>query len=760
MSFDFLKYVGLDVENIDEKLIFNKSRYTAAPLKDEGEIYRTYKFLKVKDIDILISDCDRTATPTEKYEKAIPLDTYIREYREKFDEIVNNATMVDLVEIEKMQRKIRTKIPFFIKYENNYLWQIFYSMEDDRYFMIFPSKSGQSSILFYLIQQKLQDPDLKVFVPVCRYHQKEELLTIKEIDEIEKYLWSFTKHWPTTYQVFNEKDKEKYKNYIIGKTEIFDGFYTRYKIEINSREDGLEFYTVLKAMFILSTETNYQYKPKIAINRKGELVFLNKEKAITVNNLSKTINLLYKEKQSENQKNTEEIEEFKTNIKHLKEEIQKKSALYAMHEKQIVMFLECKQNFFKKLRYFFSNSSKKMSMKSVANIIKENEKYDFNTAKNKIDHNEKLEILDKFSFEREMGKKEEYTISDLVSIFNEAKEYRQVRANFEADYKVLLLKNENLDRKINNAKNYIDEIEKHKKSIFEFWKFTNKDKIEELQEGHNFTGESNIKENKITGVNFEEDIDELAKEADRMQRRKLSTVECDAIYASQFIIDSINAILEKDRKKASADAGKIKLSGRKSKIEKQIEKNLNDLKENYDRNLKIDIFGDLLEENKASKLIKNKEFREINKNVYSILKITDGITIEEFEDRVRTVISYIKEALERVTSIKDITIYYPYNDDYTIGSLNPREILRDKEVFKIYKTTTNYNMNILYFTNIMYFYNNNKTLPEGMDVSKKVLIKPIFFENEKITEFNLILENSDFDVEIREIQLIEDKNLA
>ena len=65
-------------------------------------------------------------------------------------------------------------------------------------------------------------------------------------------------------------------------------------------------------------------------------------------------------------------------------------------------------------------------------------------------------------------------------------------------------------------------------------------------------------------------------------------------------------------------------------------------------------------------------------------------------------------------------------------------------------------MHILYFSNIIYFYNNNKTLPLGMDVSTRVLMKPQEFSEEKITEFNIILEDGPFNVEIREIELIED----
>lgn len=44
-------------------------------------------------------------------------------------------------------------MPFFIKYDDNYLWQIFYSTEDKKYYMLFPAKEGKTSVLFYLIKK-------------------------------------------------------------------------------------------------------------------------------------------------------------------------------------------------------------------------------------------------------------------------------------------------------------------------------------------------------------------------------------------------------------------------------------------------------------------------------------------------------------------------------------------------------------------------------------------------------------------------------
>ena len=49
-----------------------------------------------------------------------------------------------------------------------------------------------------------------------------------------------------------------------------------------------------------------------------------------------------------------------------------------------------------------------------------------------------------------------------------------------------------IERKIKNANIYLNEIDLHKKSIFEFWKFTNKDELPSLNEGEEEENKENI----------------------------------------------------------------------------------------------------------------------------------------------------------------------------------------------------------------------------------------------------------------------------
>jgi hypothetical protein len=424
------------------------------------------------------------------------------------------------------------------------------------------------------------------------------------------------------------------------------------------------------------------------------------------------------------------------------------------------MFLECKQSFFKKVRYFFKKN-RAIPIEKIEQAIDVNndvadEKNDSYRARDIKDDKERLKILDGISSKRAKANKDVYTLSDLVGLCNDLREYEQIYSNLQADHRALLLKKTNLDKKIENAKNYIEEIEKHKKSIFEFWKFTNKDKIEELHEGSSF-GVGNESTNKIDpGFNIEDDLEEFAQKVDELQRRKLSVNECDSLFATQYIIETINAILDEREKTENGELKKTKVAGRKNKSEKIIEKQLEELKNSYDENIKAEIFGNLMEDRTKVQVLNNKEYRENSRNIYAVLGINDLTTFEEYKNSCEDLINYLNEAFVKIKSVQDVPVYYPYSDGYVIGDLNPREILKDKEVFKIYRTITNNDMHILYFSNIIYFYNNNKTLPLGMDVSTRVLMKPQEFSEEKITEFNIILEDGPFNVEIREIELIED----
>ena len=80
--------------------------------------------------------------------------------------------------------------------------------------------------------------------------------------------------------------------------------------------------------------------------------------------------------------------------------------------------------------------------------------------------------------------------------------------NLNQDLKALKLKLENIISKVKNASLYIEEIDKHRKSIFDFWKFSNKDEKLSLEMGEEREKDENKKVlNKV--FDYQSEFDEL-----------------------------------------------------------------------------------------------------------------------------------------------------------------------------------------------------------------------------------------------------------
>ena len=142
------------------------------------------------------------------------------------------------------------------------------------------------------------------------------------------------------------------------------------------------------------------------------------------------------------------------------------------------------------------------------------------------------------NFEKFKIEKRNYTLYELEQSFKELEEKEEIVNNIVMDINALKLKNKNLKKKIENASNYIEEINKHKKSIFEFWKYSNKDAVATLEEGEE--EEFNVK--KLEKVfDYEDDFEGFGMEADKFQRNKFTDSELDSIFvASTDILPLLN----------------------------------------------------------------------------------------------------------------------------------------------------------------------------------------------------------------------------
>ena len=136
------------------------------------------------------------------------------------------------------QSKMQDKIPFLVHFPKNQLWQIYYSEDTNRYFMLVSLREDTFDELFYLLKRKIEiektKKDEKIFVPISYVNYSEKYLTNKQINDIENYLWVFTKNWSLTYEVYDENDRLSIQ--IVGETPIYDSLKTMYKIVLKNRK--------------------------------------------------------------------------------------------------------------------------------------------------------------------------------------------------------------------------------------------------------------------------------------------------------------------------------------------------------------------------------------------------------------------------------------------------------------------------------------------------------------------------------------------
>ena len=505
-----LKYFGLDLNNVPETLkIFEPINYRITKKYEENK-YRQYRFVPIKDIEILLTPTNRLNSIEEKYSKASPIYSYLVPDIEEnilkhatFLQMLQKVRIEDVERIEAEQKQLSTKMPFKVKYPGNYLWQIYYSESTDKYFMLVPTEDSDYSAFFFLLKKQLEKRKSgKIFVPISNIDYSRGLLSKSEIEDIENYLWLFTKDWPTIYEVHDKTDKISMQ--IIGETEIYEKIKTPYKIVLNNKENTNEFYKLLKAIFILKTELPQYYDFETGINSNGELEYYYNSRKIEYYALAQFINQEYKMLVTKEINIENEQEIFKEKLQKLQIEATLLEADYISKEKQISTYLECKKSFLGKVKYFIKYGKK--SKKTKEEVVEDNKSIE--------------EISEIVSIKTEINEKEssQYTLEELINRYKEYAKKEDETKKILMDINAIKLKNKNIKKKIENAQKFIEEIDKHKKSIFEFWKYTNKDEVAALDEGEEET--FNVIPKVKRKFDYEEDLENFGQELDKIQRSK------------------------------------------------------------------------------------------------------------------------------------------------------------------------------------------------------------------------------------------------
>ena len=761
-----LEYIGLNLSKIPNFLKQYESLNFRPSKSYDETVYKVYKYINIKEIQILITPCDRLTDIKERYKLASPIVEYLDSKNE--DNIEKFATFLKMVstmkkdrieEIAKEQEMLNEKIPYEVKYPNNYIWQIYYSDVAKKYFMLVPTNEQDNNALFYLLKEQIANVRARkprfIFAPVSHLEYSGAFLTKSEIADIENYLWYFTKEWPNIYEVYDKQGEMFLK--IIGVTNIYEKMQSTYSITLDTKKKATELYKLLKAMFILATGAKEEYHFITKINQDGEIEFWNNNTKIEYEKLSEFIKLEYLDKIDKVKYEQKERKELKRKVDKFKIVIEDLTQEYLLKQRQIATFLECKKSFFGRVRYFFKKKKDDQIEKKPVKQPRTDEEKD-----NSL--NELFEL------------KEQYTIEDLISICTKLEELKKENTNLELDLNAIETKEEILSKKVDNAELYIKEIDKHKKSIFEFWKFTKKDEVATLNEGEGEEGTEKVKMKKY--FDYIEDLEKLGQKMDELQRRKLSKNEMDALFAIRQVPESFRE-LEKEKETSvevyeQKDAEEVK---KKSKKISPLEKDLEQLKEEYEKDIEVinakdfDIFGNLVEDKTKVKSINNVKHREIEKDKYKVLNINSDTDIKLYVENLESYFSLIKEALNKIQSPYDMSVYCINSkkgiEGINIFDINPETALKnelDSKKSKIILCRINIKENTpaLFYTNIMFYDNFNKTLPVGMNLSTEVLVDvnklKLDFKGEET--FYINHKENEFDFTTKEVKLYEYEALS
>lgn len=698
-----LDYIGLDFNNIPD-FLKNTEILDFKPEKTyTDETYKVYQYVFIKDIQIIFTKTNRMNSIEEKYQNASPIYPYL--VPENQQDMIKHATFLKMlrnVEIEEIEQigeeqdRLNETIPFLVKYDKNYLWEIYYSERLNKYFMLVTTEDTEYESFFYLLREQLKDAnkDKMIFVPISHLDYSDKLLGKDEFKDLEKYIWKFTGEWPMIYEVYNKERIPSIQ--ICGKTIVYGKLESFYKVVLENRETATKFFKLIKALFILETEFPHDYKFELQISQEGALEFIYNSKIITYEVLGNFIKEEYKKKSEylRIQKKEEKIlQEVLNNLKKIEIERERE---YLLKQNQVATYLKCRKSFLGKVRYFFKGKLKE-----------EINKTELPEARIEVDEEEIKE-----EYERDF-----YTLDDLINVCRELNKTSNTVKNIKMDKMALEIKNNQLKVKINNATKFINEIDSHRKSIFEFWKFANKDNQLAIESG---TIEENKEEgNKVPEQYFDyiEDKEEIASKIDELQRTVLSKEETDKVYLTATkLLRALNAIKSGIQYNFTAELEDIK----------------NDLRtlESLFGTEDFDIFGNSAEDKTKINLIGNKKHREKRKEEYKILKVNKDTDKIEFVSQLHGIVNSLDKIFEKNSLGIKLNVYQASEkslntEGYGIFNINPENALckvKDEPIVNLYVMHLNATTPAVGLSNIIYYDNFNKTLPNGMDISDEVLL--------------------------------------
>ena len=246
---------------------------------------------------------------------------------------------------------------------------------------------------------------------------------------------------------------------------------------------------------------------------------------------------------------------------------------------------------------------------------------------------------------------------------------------------------------------------------------------------------------------YQEDLENFGINLDRLQRKSLTKEETDSVYiATTDLLELLNKI----------KAGEV--------LPKDIESSLKHMKvmQKEQKSLvgDFDVFGGRIQDSSQIKKINNKTHREISKDEFNILEISQKTKSIGYKLVLEQVLEKIKKAIEKSDMPEDIPVYKAVfgaelnMDELNLFNINPEKELKkaidgsEENKINLYKISLKEGSKAIGLTNSIFYDNQNKTLPIGMDLSTQVLIdgSKLNFKLENKTNFKIVeLENGNSD---------------
>ena len=729
-----LEYIGLNLNKIPDFLKTSKMTECNLIKEYKDSTYKVYKYLNVNDIQIFITQENVLSDIQKRCKLAKPIEEYLKDedLKSKFIQMVQNVDLEKVNELENEQDKFGYSYPASVCFKTSLKWRIYYSKTLRKYFMIVSCNEKETEAMFFLLKKQIQSARekvaIKIYVPIANEVLSENFLTNVQVSEIENNLWYITKKWPMTYEIVDIYGNRSM--HIVGKTFVYQNLQSNYEILIKNQRDAIEKYELLKEIFLIVSNLKNEYNFNVKINEKGLFYLAIDEEEITLDNMNIFLNNQSEEKIEKIKTCVSEIDTIDVKLKEIKEEFENKADEFNTKQKQIVMFLQCKKTFLGRFKYFFKS-------------VKKNKKI------NRISKIQKVDLIDVTEENNNIyEKKDYYYIEDLLAICNIFNKKMEILKSKEEELKLFEDKIQILNQKIKNADLYISEIESHKKSIFEFWKFTNKDIPNELNEA-----EKKIENNKQITIdgefNYNNDIEKFEKLMDNMQIEKLSKNEMDIIFGIKDYINVLDILCKKDIEKDDEDFLVRFLEEEKEKYEK-IGKSQNIIY--YDAKQNINIHT-----------------KNINKNVmkdkYKIMNFSANITMEEFKANILKCKRILEKANNKIKVPYNIPAYTILENnkmhEWCIVNLNLEDEIEKEgsNTINIIRYNINEGSSALFYTNhIIYANEENNKFREVEE--KNALINLSEFEislktkqKERISNMNNFYENVIKTIKIYEYDL-------